>query len=118
MSLTILCIEDNKLVAAAIRDLLAAEGWTVEVCADGYTALNRLASAVSYDLLILDNGLPNVSGLELTRYARKLPHSRHIPIIMFSADELEDEARSAGVDLFLRKPHEISLLVDAVRRLT
>jgi CheY-like chemotaxis protein len=68
-------------------------------------------------LLILDNGLPNVSGIQLARYARQLPHCRKTPIIMFSADDLKDEARAAGINLFLRKPDEIDKLVDAVKGL-
>jgi two-component system chemotaxis response regulator CheY len=118
MNLTILHVEDSRVVAQAVRDTLEGEGWRVEMCADGYAALNRLASATRYHLLILDNGLPNVSGLELARYARKLPRYRKTPIIMFSASDLRDEARAAGVDLFLKKPDDTPKLVDAVRRLT
>jgi CheY-like chemotaxis protein len=118
MSLTILFVEDNKLVADAVRDLLEGEGWRVESCADGNCAMNRLAGGASYDLLLLDNELPSASGLELTRYARSLPSYRRTPIIMISATDCQAEARRAGVDLFLRKPDDIHALVDAVRRLT
>jgi two-component system chemotaxis response regulator CheY len=117
MRLTILYVEDSRLVADAVRDALEAEGWRVEVCADGHAALNKLAGAIRCDLLLLDNGLPGVSGLELARYARNLPRYRHTPIIMLSADDLSDEARGAGVDLFLRKPDGVAGLVDGVRRL-
>ncbi|MCA1613724.1 MAG: hypothetical protein LC800_06155 [Acidobacteria bacterium] len=43
MTLTILHIEDHKVVADAVRDTLQAEGWRVVTCADGAAALNRLA---------------------------------------------------------------------------
>jgi two-component system chemotaxis response regulator CheY len=115
--LTILYVEDNLLVAANVKEALEAEGWRVEVCADGNAALNKLAGAIRCDLLLLDNGLPFVSGLELALYARRLPRYRHTPIIMLSADDLQDAARGAGVDLFLKKPDEIEGLIDAVRRL-
>jgi CheY-like chemotaxis protein len=68
MSLTILYVEDNKLVADAVRDMLESEGWRVESCADGHGAMNRRAGGVAYDLLLFDNDLPGASGLELTRY--------------------------------------------------
>jgi two-component system chemotaxis response regulator CheY len=117
MSLTILFVEDNQLVSQAVRDLLESEGWRVEVCSDGNSAMNRIAGGVRYDLLLLDNDLPGASGMELTRYARSLHAYRGTPIIMLSAGELESEARGAGADLFLRKPDDIHALVEAVRRL-
>jgi two-component system chemotaxis response regulator CheY len=118
MSLTILYVEDSKLIARMVCDRLASEGWQVELCPDGLAALDRIAGAVQYDLLLLDNELPGMNGLELTRYARQFPRYRRTPIIMLSAGEHETEARAAGVDLFLRKPDEIEKLVEAVRRLT
>jgi CheY-like chemotaxis protein len=118
MSLTILFIEDNKLVADAVRDLLEGEGWRVELYADGHTAMNKLAGSFRCDLLLFDNDLPGASGLELTRYARSLPVYRRTPIIMVSATDCRADARRAGVDLFLRKPDEVHALVEAVRRLT
>jgi CheY-like chemotaxis protein len=117
MSLTILYVEDNRLVADAVRDLLEGEGWRVESCADGNMAMNKLASGVAYALLLFDNELPGATGLELTRYARRLASYRTTPIIMVSATDCRADARRAGVDLFLRKPDEIDKLVESVKRL-
>jgi DNA-binding response OmpR family regulator len=117
MSLTILYVEDNRLVADAVRDLLEGEGWRVDLCADGNAAMNRIAGVVAYDLLLFDNDLPGATGLELARYARRLASYRTTPIIMVSATDCGVEARGAGVDLFLRKPDDIHALVAAVRRL-
>jgi CheY-like chemotaxis protein len=118
VSLTILLVEDDRLVSDAVRDLLESEGWRVELYANGNSAMNRLAGAVRYDLLLLDNDLPGATGLELTRYARNLPTYRETPIIMVSANDCAADARSAGVDLFLSKPDDIHGLVGAVKRLT
>jgi two-component system chemotaxis response regulator CheY len=118
MTLTILYVEDHKLVAGAVRDLLEGEGWRVAVCADGSSGMNKLAGGFAYDLLLLDNDLPGASGIELTRYARNLASYQRTPIIMVSAADCRADALSAGVDLFLRKPDDIAVLVDAVRRLT
>jgi DNA-binding response OmpR family regulator len=117
MRLTILHVEDSRLVANAVRDTLEAEGWRVELCMDGNAALNELAGEVIYDLLLLDNGLPHVSGLELARYARGLRRYRRTPIIMLSASDCAAEAKRAGVDLFLKKPEGIWMLVESVKRL-
>ena len=48
MPLTILHVEDHKVVADAVRDALEAEGWRVVTCADGAAALNRLAGSAPY----------------------------------------------------------------------
>jgi CheY-like chemotaxis protein len=117
MPLTILYVEDSRLVSQAVRDLLQGEGWRVELYANGNSAMNRLAGGVAYDLLLFDNDLPGASGIELTRYARSLPSYRRTPVIMVSATDCRAEARGAGVDLFLSKPDDIHALVDAVRRL-
>jgi len=110
-------VEDHKIVAEAVKDTLEQEGYRVVMCSDGAVAISRMASAARYDLLIFDNHLPNVNGLELVRYARQLQHRRQTPIIMFSASDGEPEARSAGVDAFLRKPNDVGRLVETVRRL-
>ena len=104
MPLTILHAEDHKVVADAVRETLEERGWRVVTCADGGAALTHLAGGAPVDLLITDNHLPNVNGVEVVRYARALAHRRRVPVIMFTASECRDEARAAGVDVYLCKP--------------
>ena len=92
------------------------EGWKVETCADGAEAQKKIAGKASYDLLLLDYGLPGMDGLELTRLARRLPHRRRTPIIMFSASEVEPEAWRAGVNAYLRKPDDVLKITDTITR--
>jgi CheY-like chemotaxis protein len=113
----ILHAEDSKLVSDAVKDTLKMEGWSVEVCADGEKAVRRLESDVRYELLLFDNDLPGVSGLELIRRARKLPHRRETPIIMLSAVNCAKEALKAGANLFLRKPEDVLTLAANISRL-
>ncbi|HEU4596306.1 MAG TPA: response regulator [Pyrinomonadaceae bacterium] len=117
MALTILYAEDHKVVAEAVKDTLEMEGWRVTVCFDGAVAFRRLAGETGYSLLIFDNHLPNVNGLELVRYARRLPHRKRTPIVMLSASEGAAEAREAGADVFLKKPQDMGLLVETVKGL-
>jgi two-component system response regulator ChvI len=117
VSLTILYVEDHRLVAAAVQDTLEAEGWRVVGCADGAVATYRLNSPAHYDLMITDNRLPRVGGLELVRYVRVLGRRRGMPVIMLSAEDCEAEARRVGVDVFLKKPEGIAQLVETVRGL-
>ncbi|HEX8072750.1 MAG TPA: response regulator [Pyrinomonadaceae bacterium] len=117
MNLTILYVEDHRLVADTVRDALEAEGWRVVSCFDGAAALTRIASGARYDLLITDNHLPHVNGLEVVRYARSLKSRAELPIIMFSATECAAEAYQAGVNVFLRKPGDVARLIPAINQL-
>ena len=116
-SVTILHVEDDRHVADMMRDTLEGEGWRVETCADGATALKRLAGDAHYDLLLFDQDLPGVSGLELVRATRKLPQRRRTPVVMLSASDCEAEAWRAGVDAFLRKPDDIRSVTAMISRL-
>ena len=113
----ILVVEDHSVVAQAVKETLEAEGWRVSLCGDGAVALGNMASEAAYDLLIFDNHLPNVNGLELVRYARRLLHRKRTPIIMFSASECGRDARLAGADEFLRKPQDMGKIVETAARL-
>ena len=115
--LTILYAEDYKLLLRYVKDMLEGQGWRVHACPDGDLALEEIEGGNIYDLLILDNSLPGITGLELVRRARKLTHRRRTPIIMLSAGNSARAARYAGVNAFLRKPDEIDALIETVRQL-
>ena len=117
-SLTILYVEDYKLLLLYVKDMLEGQGWQVETCQDGMRALEIIESGNHYDVLILDNSLPGMSGLELVRRARCLTHRRRTPIIMLSAHHSARAALSAGADVFLEKPEEVNAIVKTVIRLT
>jgi len=116
-SLTILYAEDNKVLMLNVTEILEDEGWRVDACPDGASALEKIEGDEPYDLLLLDSGLPGVSGLELASRARSLAHRRYTPIIILSTTEMGREARSAGANLFLRKTENIYAIVEAVLKL-
>ena len=62
--------------------------------------------------MLVDYDLPELNGLELVDRARKLAHRSSTPIGVLSANPVEAEAREAGADVFLRKPHDIGLLAE------
>lgn len=117
MPIRILYAEDNPLVLGIVKEMLEMEHWTVDVCEEGNSALEKLKSQDHYDLVLLDVDLPGVNGVDLVKAARHLPHRREIPIVVMSADEAEMEARRAGADEFLRKPLDIYRIVEPVKRL-
>ena len=113
----ILHVEDNKVLARWIADTLAAEGKHVDSCRNGTAALKILTGGAHYDLMIVDNDLPGLNGLELVRRARNMTRWRGRPIIMLSEEDCEKEAWRAGVDAFLRKPEEVEQLSLTISRL-
>jgi len=115
--ISILHVEDNKLIAKLVDDMCAPEDWRVELSVDGDSALRKLTGNDHYDLLVVDNDLPGLSGLELVQRARKMTHHRRTPIVMLSGSDCETEAWGAGVDAFLKKPEQIKDLPSTIARL-
>jgi CheY-like chemotaxis protein len=113
----ILLVKDTQIVADALRETLELEGWHVETCADGRAALRLIESEGHFDLFLLDNELPNVSGLELTRRARRVAHREGTPVVVISASECGRDARRAGADAFIRKPQDVWRMVEIIARL-
>jgi CheY-like chemotaxis protein len=113
----ILHVEDNEVIADAVREMLESEGWKVEMCADGTAAHEKITGHTHYDILIFDNDLSGVNGLDLIRHARQLPHRRRTPIIMLTASDFEREARGAGADAFLSKTRDTTIIINTIERL-
>ena len=113
---TILHVEDNRAVADAVKEMLEMEGWQVETCEEGATALKMLASEKHYDVLLFDISLPGLNGLELIRQTRRFSHRQQTPIIVLSASDYEIEARRAGANAFLSKPNDVLAIAETIAR--
>jgi len=114
---SILHVDDNVAITELVADTLSAEGMEVYSCMSGTAAFKKLSSRGRYDLIIVDNDLPGISGLELVRRARNMARWRATPIVMLSGEECEKEAWRAGVSDFLRKPQDIGQLTSRINRL-
>ncbi|MDQ1523515.1 MAG: two-component system, chemotaxis family, chemotaxis protein CheY [Pyrinomonadaceae bacterium] len=113
----ILYAEDFQPVKLIVKETLELEGWRVEDCDDGLTALGYIESRAPYDLILLDDDLPGLTGIELVARARSLEHRRHTPVVMLSATERRCDARTAGVNIFLKKPEGMTSLVETIKQL-
>src|SRR6266849_4607242 len=114
---SILHVEDNKAVARLIQDTLGVEDMQVDSCLSGTTALEIIRSDAPYDLIIVDNDLPGLGGLELVLHIRSIAHRRNTPVIMLSGDDCEAAAWRAGVNDFLRKPKGVDQVASTIKRL-
>jgi DNA-binding response OmpR family regulator len=113
----ILVVDDDTRVARAVTRGLEAEGFAVDVAADG-TEGAWLAQEFAYDALVLDVMLPGIDGYELCRRLRKA--GNWTPILMLTAkNAAEDEvlALDTGADDFLAKPFSFGVLVARIRAL-
>jgi len=115
--ISVLHVEDHRDVAELVNDLLTAENYQVELCTDADSALRKLTGDDFYDVLVVDNDLAGLSGLELVQRARKIMNRRRTPIVMLSARGNETEAWRAGADAFLKKPEQIGELTPTIIRL-
>jgi len=114
----LLVVEDDVQIADAIARGLARSDHQVDCLADGQQALAALA-AQSYDLIILDLGLPGVDGYAVLRSLRA--RESHTPVLILSArDELKDRVQGLdlGADDYLVKPFEFSELEARIRAIT
>lgn len=102
----VLLIEDDTLIADAIRDGLNAQGVTVDHAFKGGSGMAMLQTA-EYDVLVLDLGLPDEDGLDILRRLRR---SHDLPVLILTArDAVEDRVTGlgAGADDYLPKPFDL-----------
>lgn len=103
----ILLVEDDPTPQKITQWQLSELGFTVDTAPDGQTAL-KLLQKNSYDLVFMDIGLPDISGLEVTQEFRKREtNSKHTPIIGLTMHALSSDEKSgleAGMDEYLVKP--------------
>jgi len=114
----ILCVEDSPTQAAHIRNILANDGYQVEVAADGFQSL-ALARETKPDLVVLDVMLPDIDGYSVCRKLRS-QSDHYIPVLMLSArQEVEDrlDGLEVGADDYLPKPFDARELLARVKSL-
>ena len=106
MSVKILLVEDEAGIAEVMADLLRAEDYEVEICADGNRGLER-ALADSFDLLILDLMLPGKSGYEICHSVREAGYDGAI-LILTARGLIEDKVKGlrTGAEDYLVKPFD------------
>ncbi|HHX47368.1 MAG TPA: response regulator transcription factor, partial [Brevibacterium sp.] len=111
----ILIVEDEDRISSFIAKGLAAEGFATEVAGDGHLAVEFVRGG-SFDLVILDLGLPGLDGFSVLRMIRAERHD--LPVIILTAREsIEDTVAglSGGADDYMRKPFAFDELLARVR---
>jgi two-component system cell cycle response regulator DivK len=115
---TVMIVEDNELNMKLFHDLLDAHGYRTLQTRTGMEAL-RLARLERPDLILMDIQLPEVSGLEVTKWLKDDEALCDIPVIAVTAFAMkgdEERIRRGGCEAYISKPISIATFLDAVRR--
>ena len=117
MTKTVLIVEDNELNMKLFHDLLEAHGYSTVQTRNGVEVMN-LARTHRPDLILMDIQLPEVSGLEVTRWLKDDEDLRSIPVIAITAFAMkgdEERIREGGCEAYLSKPISVAKFLETVR---
>lgn len=115
---TVLIVEDNDLNMKLFNDLLEAHGYLTLQTKDGVEAL-RMAREHRPDLILMDIQLPEVSGLEVTKWLKEDDELRAIPVIAVTAFAMkgdEEKIREGGCEAYIAKPISVASFLRTVQR--
>lgn len=118
MSKTVLIVEDNDLNMKLFHDLLEAHGYGTLQTKDGLEAM-KLAREHRPDLILMDIQLPEISGLEVTKWLKEDPDLRAIPVIAVTAFAMkgdEEKIRQGGCEAYIAKPISVTKFLETVER--
>jgi two-component system, cell cycle response regulator DivK len=115
---TVLIVEDNELNMKLFHDLLDAHGYRTLQTRNGMDAL-RIARERRPDLILMDIQLPEISGLEVTKWLKDDEGLRDIPVVAVTAFAMkgdEERIRQGGCEAYISKPISIATFLETVRR--
>lgn len=113
----VLIVEDNELNKKLFRDLLEANGYKTVHTADAMEVLD-IARASKPDLILMDIQLPEVSGLEVTRWIKGDPDLHQIPVVAITAFAMkgdEEKIRAGGCEGYIAKPISVAGFLSTVK---
>ena len=117
MTKTILIVEDNELNMKLFHDILDAQGYATLLTKDGMEALD-LAREHRPDLVLMDIQLPEVSGLEVTKWIKEDDDLKSIPVIAVTAFAMkgdEEKIRQGGCEAYIAKPISVTQFLETVQ---
>ena len=117
MTKTVLIVEDNELNMKLFHDLLEAQGYETLQTREGLSALT-LARQHMPDLILMDIQLPEISGLEVTKWLKDDEALAHIPVIAVTAFAMkgdEERIRAGGCAAYIAKPISVGHFLEVVK---
>ena len=112
----VMIVEDNELNMKLFNDLLEANGYAVIQTRDGLSALD-LARRHKPDLILMDIQLPEVSGIEVTKWLKEDDELKKIPVIAVTAFAMkgdEQKIREGGCEAYISKPISVMSFLQTI----
>ena len=116
MAKTVMIVEDNELNMKLFNDLLEAKGYQTIQTRNGLEALD-LARAHKPNLILMDIQLPEVSGLEVTKWLKEDDTLHKIPVIAVTAFAMkgdEERIRQGGCEAYISKPISVAKFLETI----
>jgi len=116
MTARVLVVEDDDATRGALRALLDDAGYLCDEAPDGERAVAAVSDA-RFDLVVLDLGLPGISGTDVHRLLRRDPRTRFLPIVFLTAQsdrQVKLAELEAGAEDFITKPYDADELLARV----
>ncbi len=117
----VLVVDDNETCRVVLEEMLRSFGFEVETAESGQAGLDQLLAAAAGDaafrLVMMDWRMPSMDGLQASRRIRRTPELADLPIVMvtaFGREREERESAAVGINRFLHKPIQQSVLFDTV----
>ncbi|WP_122466020.1 MULTISPECIES: response regulator [Brevundimonas] len=118
MAKTVLIVEDNELNMKLFHDLLESQGIATLQTRDGLAAMG-IARAHRPDLILMDIQLPEISGLEVTKWLKDDEDLASIPVIAVTAFAMkgdEERIREGGCEAYISKPISVMHFLAVVKK--
>lgn len=115
----ILLVDDHEMARKAMKLFLEHHGYACEEAEHGAAALVRLEQRPSVDLIVSDNHMPVMTGMDFLIHVKAIPHFVSIPFILYSGninDEMYRRANEAGALAVLNKPYNFLNFVAIVNK--
>ena len=119
MTKKVLIVEDNELNMKLFHDLLDAQGYETLQTREGLQAL-AIAREHRPDLILMDIQLPEISGLEVTKWLKEDDDLNHIPVVAVTAFAMkgdEERSREGGCEAYISKPISGVHFLETIKRL-
>lgn len=118
LSKSVLIVDDEQLLARTLSSVLREAGYRTTVAGSAEQAERHVFGESPFDLLVVDNRLPRESGIEMLKRVREQAvKSKVILMTAYETPEVKAEAKRLKVDRYLRKPFDLTALVDEVKDL-
>ncbi|MEE9302815.1 MAG: response regulator [Thiotrichaceae bacterium] len=113
-----LVIDDSLSARRSLAQLLSDMNYDVSTAIDGIDAIEKMEQKLP-DIILVDLEMPRMNGLELTSHVRNRADTKDVPVIMVTSratDKHRQQAKNAGVDVYLTKPFSENEIMDQINK--